>query len=135
MAQALLAVQRPSEALTYAQASAAACPALSRAHAVLAEVRVALGDKKLAAESAAKALSLNDRDSGAFVADGLAKAGRGEWKDAEAAFGRALELDGFLARAHWERARALKKLKKDPSAQAHREKAIELEPRVYAGRP
>ena len=135
LAQALLAVKHPSEALTYAQASAAACPSLSRAHAVLAEIRVALGEKQPAAEAAGKALALNDRDPGAFLADGLAKANRGEWKNAEAAFGRALDLDRNLARAHWERARALKKLKKIQPARFHREKAVELEPRVYAGRP
>jgi tetratricopeptide (TPR) repeat protein len=134
LAQALAAAGRPPEALTYAQASAAACPALSRAQAVLAEARLAAGDKTAAAQAASKAEELNDRDPETYLADGLVKAARGDWREAEATFGKAVELDPFLARAHWERARALDKLNKKRPARADRDKALELEPRVFAGK-
>jgi Flp pilus assembly protein TadD len=134
LAQALAAAGRPPEALTYAQASAAAGPALSRAQAVLAEARLAAGDKTAAAQAASKAEELNDRDPETYLADGLVKAARGDWREAEATFGKAVELDPFLARAHWERARALDKLNKKRPARADRDKALELEPRVFAGK-
>ena len=134
LAQALAAAGRPPEALTYAQAAAAACPALSRAQAVLAETRLAAGNKADAARAASKAEELNDRDPEAYLADGLVKAARGDWREAEVSFGKAVELDPFLAWAHWERARTLDKLNKKRPARAHRDKALELEPRVFAGK-
>jgi Flp pilus assembly protein TadD len=134
-AESLLAGKKSQDALTLAQAAAAACPGLSRAHAVLAETRLSLGDKEAAARAVEKGLSLNDRDPAVRLADGLLKAARNEWTAAERAFAEAADLDPALARAHWERGRALQKLGRSREARDSRDRALALEPRAYAGRP
>ena len=65
-------------------------------------------------------------------ADGLVKASAGDLKGAEESFAKALELDGFRARAHWELAKVLKRRNKERDARTHQERALELEPRVYS---
>lgn len=134
LAEALLAVKRASEALPFAQGAATTCPSLSRAQAVLSQVRLALGNRDAAAEAAAKAIELNDRDPLAWLASGLVKGRRGDWRGADQDLARALELDGFAARLHWERAQTLEHLSKERDARARRERALELEPLVYSRR-
>jgi tetratricopeptide (TPR) repeat protein len=134
LAEALLAARQAGEALTYAQASVAACPALARAQAVLAEARLASGDKTAAAQAAGAAVSLNDRDPAGWLASGLVKAKAGDGRGAAADLGKAISLAPASARAHWELSRVLESLHKTSDARTHRERALELEPRAYAGR-
>lgn len=133
-AAALLGSKRFQDALTFAQAAAAACPALSRAHAVLAEAALAAGLKDEAAQAVETALALNDREPAAYLSAGLVKGAKNDWRGAEKDFARAAALDGAFARAHWELAKALDHQKKNREAAAERENALELEPRLYGRR-
>lgn len=133
-AEALLAVKKPQEALVQARAVAEACPALSRGPAVLAQIHLAENRRDDAAVAADTAASLNDRDPLAALAQGLVKAAKNDWRGAEKDFTRATTLDPLLARAHWELGKALDKQKKTRDAAQERERALELEPRVYKQR-
>ena len=122
-------------------------PQFARAHVVLANAYNFLGFYSIvkpavafacAAQSADRAISINNRLAPAFIELGLAKlGGEWDWEGAEAAFRRGLALDPTDAMAHVHYSWLLMLLEREGAAFAEAERGLALAPSsrlVAAGR-
>lgn len=128
-AEARLSAGMAKDAVADARHAEDACPALPRAPAVLAHAYLAAGKGAEAAAAAASAAQRGDTPD-SYIALGAVALAAKRWDEAEKEFRRALDMDPYLARAHYELGRALAAAKK-PSSQASFREAARLEPAVY----
>lgn len=128
-AEARISAGKAKDASADARLAEDACPALPRAPAVLAQAYLAAGQPAEARGAAAEAGRRGDTTDAHLALGAVAMAAK-RWDEAEKAFRRALDLDPYHARAHYELGRALSAARK-PSSQASFREAARLEPAVY----
>ena len=114
--------------LEYGQKALDLDPSMTGLYPMLAEAAKQSGDKKAAAEWAAKNAEANPDSPDILFNKGIEAFKKKDWKDAETSLAKAVEVKPDFANAHFYLGMASFNLSHKASAKEHFEKYLELEP-------